>query len=353
MQKKGFISSPGRVCLFGEHQDYLGLPVVPMAINKRLTLHYELQERPRCVQMQSNQMEHSEELLYTHPPQLTSSSYDYQKAVFLYFWQELNRILPSSISINSDIPIRSGLSSSAALLTAMVFLISNVLLERNFNAETIAEIAYLCEHDILNISCGRMDQYTCSLGRIFHMSSQGKPDITPLCNLKEAYFIIGNSGVERKADIPLKNVQQDIFKALNNLRKPNLNELTDEEINSSKLSQLQRKRLLGVIGVRDNTQIAFEELKKATIDLDYIGQLLTEQQTFLRENYQVSHPKLDVMCESALKNGALGSKLTGAGFGGCMFAFTADNKKAVKIREVLQTHGDSFITRIDSGVSKH
>ena len=348
MQKKGSISSPGRICLFGEHQDYLGLPVIPMAINKRLTLHYQLNEGSSHVKLQSNQIEQSEQLLFTHTPQLTNSPYDHLKAVFIHFWQELNILLPSRILIDSDIPIRAGLSSSAALLTAMVFLISNIILERDSDAETIAEIAYLCEHDILGISCGRMDQYACSLGGIFYMTSQGKPDITTLNISKEAYFIIGNSGVERNADIPLKNVQQDIFKALNILNNPDLNELSYEDIKSAELSRLLEKRLLGIIGVRENTQAAFQELKKARIDLNYIGQLLTAQQTYLRENYQVSHPRLDTMCEVAENNGALGAKLTGAGFGGCIFSIANEEKIAIKIKEKLQRYGTSYITQIDS-----
>ncbi|MHA2203829.1 MAG: galactokinase family protein, partial [Candidatus Hodarchaeales archaeon] len=56
MNKKGSISSPGRICLFGEHQDYLGLPVIPMAINKRLKLYYQLNENPTHVLFQSNQI---------------------------------------------------------------------------------------------------------------------------------------------------------------------------------------------------------------------------------------------------------------------------------------------------------
>ncbi|UCG89668.1 MAG: hypothetical protein JSU57_04115 [Candidatus Heimdallarchaeota archaeon] len=353
MQRKGFISSPGRICLFGEHQDYLGLPIIPMAINKRLKLHYQLSKRPTNVKFHSNQIKHSEELVLTQSPQITGSPYDYLKAAFLYFWEELNLFLPSRLLIDSNIPIRAGMSSSAALLTTIVFLISNIILKYNSNAEAIAEIAYFCEHDILGISCGRMDQYACSLGGIFHMTAQEKPHITFLHTLRKAYFIIGNSGIERNADIPLKKVQQDIFKALKNSNNPKLDELTEVDIKSAKLPRLQQKRLLGIIGIRDNTQAAFEGLRRTNVDLNYIGRLLTNQQFHLRENYQVSHPKLDAMCKTAADNGALGTKLTGAGFGGCMFALAAEKENAIRIREALQTYGESFITQIDTGVSEH
>ncbi|UCE12871.1 MAG: hypothetical protein JSV04_11845 [Candidatus Heimdallarchaeota archaeon] len=352
MHKKGSISSPGRICLFGEHQDYLGLPVIPMAINKRLRLYYEIHEESSLVELSSTQLQQSEKFFLNSPPQLTNSPYDYLKVVFQYFWQELNVPPPIRIIIDSNIPIRAGLSSSAALLTSVTFLISNIVLGRPFDIKKIAEIAYICEHDLLDISCGRMDQYASALGGIFHMTAQENPEITPLILNKGALFVIGDSKVERKADIPLKTVQQSIFEALRILKNPNLLELSLEDKEAKKLMKHRKKKVLGVIGVRDNTLKALDELKKKKQDLEYIGSLLSEQQKFLKNNYEVSHPRLDKMCELSEKNGALGAKLTGAGFGGCMFALCDDRRVALGIRDKLRTVGTSFITQIDSGVKK-
>jgi galactokinase len=351
MLKSGSISSPGRICLFGEHQDYLGLPVIPMAINKRLYLNYQLNEcRSSEIIISSKQLEQVDSIITSEIPQLTGSPYDYLKSVFLYFWKDYQDILLSKITINSEIPIQSGLSSSAALLVPTVLLISNVLMGGRKKKVEIAEIAYYCEHDILNVSCGRMDQYASSIGGIFHMTSQDSPEIKFLSLPKKAFFIVGNSEIKRKADIPLKNVQNDIFRALRSIKNVELTKLTNSEVNHSQLSELQKKRLTGVIGVRNNTIKAFNELKKKNIDLNNIGKLINEQQTFLRENYKVSHPKLDKMCNLALNQGALGAKLTGAGFGGSMFAIADEEDIAIKIRNSLNDYGLSFISQIDSGV---
>lgn len=354
MHKKGLISSPGRICLFGEHQDYLGLPIIPMAINKRLRLNYEFHDDPSLsfLEVTSHQFPQSEKFSLRSPPLLTGSPYDYLKVVFRYYWQELKFPLPSRIIIDSNIPIRAGLSSSAALLTAMTFLISNIVLERQSDVKTIAEIAYICEHDFLGISCGRMDQFASALGGIFHMSAQKDPEITPLNLNDDAYFVIGDSKVERKADIPLKNVQESIFEALRILKNPNLSELSLKNKMTKKLMISHKKKLLGVIGIRNNTLKAFAELKKRKQDLEYIGLLISEQQKFLKNNYEVSHPRLDRMCEISEKNGALGAKLTGAGFGGCMFALCDDRRVALRIRNKLRKIGTSFITQIDSGVKR-
>ncbi len=351
MLKSGSISSPGRICLFGEHQDYLGLPVIPMAINKRLYLNYQLNECYSSeIIISSKQIEQVDSLITSEIPQLTGSPYDYLKSVFLYFWKDYKEIFLSKITINSEIPIQSGLSSSAALLVSAVLLISNSQMGGSKKREEIAEIAYYCEHDILNVSCGRMDQYASSIGGIFHMTSQDNPEIKFLSLPNKALFIVGNSEIKRKADIPLKNVQNEIFRALRSIKNVELTKLTNSEVNHSQLSKLQKERLTGVIGVRDNTIKAFNELKKKNIDLTKIGNLINEQQTFLRENYEVSHPKLDNMCNKALDQGALGAKLTGAGFGGSMFAIADEEEIAIKIRKSLNKYGLSFISQIDSGV---
>lgn len=349
MKKKGSISSPGRICLFGEHQDYLGLPVIPMAINKRLKLHYQLNENPSHVVFRSTQLNQVEKMTYAQRPNKFGSIYNYLIAVFHYFWDQMDQKIISKLKIDSRIPIGAGLSSSAALLTATTFMMNNIL-NRKYSLKEMAEIAYSCEHEILGISCGRMDQYASSLGGIFYMTPRRNLTIIPLNLKKDAFFVIGDSNVKRKADIPLKTVQKSIFDALHFLKNPNLLELNLKDKQVKSLPKDRKKRLLGVIGVRNNTLQAFDELKKKKQDLEYIGNLISEQQKYLKNNYEVSHPKLDKMCEISEENGALGAKLTGAGFGGCMFALCAEKNIALRIKDKLQKIGTSFITKIDSGV---
>lgn len=349
MNQKGSISSPGRICLFGEHQDYLGLPVIPMAINKRLKLNYQLEKNPSHVSLGSFQVDQVENRSYTQKPSLSGSIFDYVLAVYNYFWDQMNLQPISKLIIDSKIPIRAGLSSSAALLVATTFLF-NKIQNFNYTLEQLAEIAFYCEHDILGISCGRMDQYASSLGRIFYMTSSEKPVIIPLNLNREAIFVIGNSNIERKADLPLKTVQESIFRGLQILQNPNIKELNSRKIEKANLTKDQKNKLKGVIGIRINTKEALDELNKKKQDLEYIGTLLSTQQRYLKKNYGVSHPKLDKMCEISEENGALGAKLTGAGFGGCMFALCADNKIALRIRDELHNIGTAFITKMDSGV---
>ena len=245
---QGLISSPGRICLYGEHQDYLGLPVIPLAINRRLELFYQGNPEQTTIQFSSENLDLIEEIDHSHIDELTESPFDYIKAAFKFFKHEISgKYLPSEINIRSTIPIKAGLSSSAALIVSTVFLIANVILKENLTDKQIAELAYQIEHDILGISCGRMDQASSALGGLFHMTTSGTPQYQILNLPKNSFFVIGNSEVPRKADIPLKHVQNEIFSVLNLLDNPDLFTFQKRGKAELKLSTHQSTLLTGIL----------------------------------------------------------------------------------------------------------
>ncbi|MHA2288032.1 MAG: mevalonate kinase family protein [Promethearchaeota archaeon] len=349
----GAISSPGRICLFGEHQDYLGLPVIPMAINRRLYLYYKVESNKSSAKVYSEALSLIENLDHQDIDKLTGSPFDYIKAVFNFFKSSISgNPLPTELNIRSNIPIKSGLSSSAALIVSTTFLLGNIVLKKKLSANQIADIAYKVEHDILGVSCGRMDQTSATLGGIFHMTTDNLLIKTTLNIPENSYFVIGNSEITRQADIPLKQVQRRIFSLLEILGNPNLTIFQESNFMDKKLTNQQIKLLQGILGVRDNAELAFNELKSSNIDLSFIGKLLNEQHGFLRDKYRVSHPRIDQMCDIAKDAGALGAKITGAGFGGCMFALTNSYDNASVISNELSKYGRSFIVQAAVGVRK-
>ncbi len=350
-ERIGSISSPGRICLFGEHQDYLGLPVIPLAIDRRLTISFLRELQKSTLRISSDALSFIEVIDRAEIDKLSGTPFDHIKAVFKFYHQSiLEKILPSEIKIRSRIPIKSGLSSSAALIVSTVFLVANVILQENLTPIQIADVAYLVEHDILGISCGRMDQASSALGGLFHMTTSGIPHITPLDLPKDSYFVIGDSEVSRKADVPLKHVQKDIFSTLKVIDTPDLISYQVTRETKRSLTTERFKLVKGILGVRDNTKQAFKGLKTPNPDLSELGTLLNEQHTLLRSNYKISHPKIDRMCEEAIKTGALGAKITGAGFGGCMFALTDSHDRALKIRDRLSQYGKCFVVQQTEGV---
>ncbi|MHA1973067.1 MAG: GHMP family kinase ATP-binding protein [Candidatus Hodarchaeales archaeon] len=352
MSKSHTISSPGRICLFGEHQDYLELPVIPMAINKRLKLFAKVSfKAPGNIKIMSKQLKFTEEFKWDRVKKITDSPFKYIQAVFSYFQEYRYIDSIDEIIIDSEIPIGSGLSSSAALLVSTVYLVANKNLKLGLSAEEIAEIAYLCEREILGISCGRMDQYASAIGGIFHLSSGKNQQNTKLNLSKYAIFVIGDSKIQRMADTPLKSIQKLIFDGINKIKGLNLDNLSLPELQRKNLEKKYNRVLEGVIQVRENTKEAFKTLTMTKTDLEYVGKLLTEQHRYLSENYQVSHQIIDKMCKIALSKGALGAKMTGAGFGGSMFALTDEISTARRIKKGLEAYGEANITKISHGVS--
>ncbi|PWI47511.1 hypothetical protein CEE45_11315 [Candidatus Heimdallarchaeota archaeon B3_Heim] len=350
---EGIISSPGRICLFGEHQDYLGLPVIPMAIDRRLYLYYWLDPKKSMIQICSDSLPRIEKISHTDIGKLTGTPYDYIKAVFKFYDNSIaGKILPSELKIRSSIPIKSGLSSSAALLVSTVFLVANIVLQKNLTLDQIADVAFHIEHDVLGISCGRMDQTCVSFGGIFQMTTTANLTITPLTLPVNSFFVIGDSEIVRHADTPLKHVQNSIFNILETLGNPDLQTLPTTSSSLKKLTNKEERIIQGILGVRENEKLALKELQSPIVDLTLIGSLLDEQHHFLRDNYQVSNPKIDEMCKVAKESGALGAKMTGAGFGGCMFALTDSIDAARKIRAKLAQYGQCYIVQPSEGVKK-
>ncbi len=347
----GIISSPGRICLFGEHQDYLGLPVIPMAINRRLKLIFTIDPEKSNLKISSGSLSLTEIIEHKDIQKLSGSPFDYIKAVFNYYQNSISKkSLPSNVKIQSTIPIKSGLSSSAALIVSTVFLVANIILQKELTVEAIADTAYIVEHDILRVSCGRMDQTSSAFGGVFHLTTSENVRFTPLNLPENSFFVIGDSEIPRQADIPLKHIQGKIFKALEEFDVRNLAEFSDTTHTYKRVSQQDQKLIEGVIGVRDNTQKALKEFKSPNTDLNTLGLLLNEQHQFLSDCYRVSHPKIDRMCKIARAAGALGAKITGAGFGGCMFALADSFASALKIHEKLIPYGKSYITQQSYGV---
>ncbi|MHA1365292.1 MAG: hypothetical protein ACTSP5_02630 [Candidatus Heimdallarchaeota archaeon] len=102
----------------------------------------------------------------------------------------------------------------------------------------------------------------------------------------------------------------------------------------------------GVVKIRDYTTQASNELsKQKNHDLVLLG--LTKQHIALRDNLEVSIPKLDQLVDVSIQAGALGAKLSGAGFGGCIIAY-APNKEKEVAKAIEKVGGEAIICRIDS-----
>jgi len=351
--KKITTSAPGRICLFGEHQDYLGLPVIAMAINRKITIS-GVKRNDRIFSLDLPDINSNviididKPIIYTHPK-------DYFKSVLKVLIDDSLQFQHGyDCRVTSTIPINSGTSSSSALNVAWVhFLFTAVSDERRNNPLEIARLAHRAEVIEFNESGGMMDQFTASIGGLVYLDFHTPGGIQKLAG-KLGHFVLGDSLEPKDTQAILARVKGGALAALQKLAHKDSNitikTLTIEQLNTykSSLSNEEYELLVGNIIDRDLCQTAREMLSQESVDDAKLGSLLNVHQEQLRDRLFVSTPKLDRMIDASLKSGAFGAKLNGSGGGGCMFAYAPDSYKQVA-EAITREGGKAYIITADKG----
>ncbi len=348
-----YYSAPGRVCFYGEHQDYLKLKVVPAAINLRTLIGIKDNDLKR-IRVKSQDTASSDDFSISKKISLVKNEFDYLRAIIISLQKEdlVENLTGLDVTISSSLPIGSGLSSSAALLVAWTTAL-NDRFQLNLNKEEIALLSFKAENNILGVNCGIMDQYSSSLGGIIGLDCDGPPYKITKHSTAFSSLVLGDSCVRRSANEPLTILKNQLYSGIKNLQKVvpfNLKEITFEELTrlKSTLTPNEQKRLHGAIVIRDITKEAQRNLsKKSNLNLPLLGELLTKQHDALRDLLEVSIPILDNMVNASIKAGALGAKLTGAGFGGCIVALAPGKEKEVAAA-IEHSGGKAIICQVDS-----
>jgi len=357
-------SAPGRVDLFNTHQDYKGLPVIPAAVDLRTYVEGELR-MGNVVKVRSVNMGEEVELRVDDKLSVGSWS-SYVLAALKVLSMHGYYIGGAELTIRSDVPIGSGLASSAALLVAVVNWF-NKAYGLGLSRRDIAEFAYEAEHNVMGIPCGRLDQYSSSYGGLIILETRPPYRVEEL-GVKGLDFIVVDSGV-RHSTMNVHTVRQrELREALSMLRESMPREYWGElskpldEVNwdlianatkdyLSTLDDTHRKRLEFTILMNESTKRAIAELRKGEPDRRVLGEIMNEQHRLLRDLYEVSIPELEEIKRHLDSNGALGSKISGAGMGGSMVALAESREDAKRIVESIKGRWRAWVVSIDQGVS--
>ncbi|MGC8949003.1 MAG: galactokinase family protein, partial [Thermoprotei archaeon] len=246
------MSSPGRLDFLNTHQDYKGLPVVSIGINLRSYTVISKRSDNKCRIISLNLK--SENVEYYDEFDLDKIDLRNGKWFGNYLRAGLKIILKSGYNINgfnamifSNIPIGGGLGSSAAFTVSFISAI-NELFNLNIVKKEIAEIAYLAEHDIMRIPCGRLDQYGSAFGGIIKIETVPPYRVEEI-PFKEGVFAVLDSGIRHStADIHPKR-QEDINRGLEILlNMPDLSEKIKQNLGKKyyepKWEKLHEKELI-------------------------------------------------------------------------------------------------------------
>lgn len=350
-------SAPGRICLFGEHQDYLHLPVIPMAINLRVSVSGKKRTDKKFI-LYLQDINKTYLFTWNNKEMPYSSKRDYFiSCMNILFRQGYRWNHGWDIIIRGNIPINSGTSSSSALNNAWLdFLIKACCNgDKVISPEKIAEWNYRAEVLEFNEAGGMMDQYSSALGNILFLEFE--PHIkAKILNYNPGSFILADSGEPKdtqhilsKTKIPALSAMAKITKRIS---ETNIHELSPDMIAqcSADLTDLEYKIILGMIKNRDITFKALCEFESDSPSQTRIGELLTQQQEILDKTLNISTPKINRMIQTALSFGALGAKINGSGGGGCMFAYAPQNSNQIA-EELMKISKRVFIIEKAPGIN--
>lgn len=349
------VSTPGRICLFGEHQDYLGLPVIAMAISRRVSIEGSKRADNQVVIHKPNinqkeVFELTNPLIYLKKRDYFRSGINVLRKIGFEFSSGFE------VEIQGNIPINSGTSSSSALLVSWIhFLTQNADNPRTLSRKEIGELAYQAEVLEFGEPGGMMDQYSTAIGDIIYLESTPMikvEDLTP--NLGN--FVLGDSLEPKDTLKILGHVKFGMLKAIEKIKAYDasfdLFKTPKERAQDYKniLTQDELILLKGNLSDRDILREALTMFRSQNVDNQRLGELLNIHQDSLREAKRVSTPKINKMIEAALDAGAIGGKINGSGGGGCMFVYAPTNTE--KVAEAIEkAGGKSYIITKDKGTS--
>jgi galactokinase len=318
-------AAPGRVNLIGEHTDYNEGFVFPMAID--FTVRVALSRRKDShihfysVDFKDRKRATLPALRYRKEDRWAN----YPKGILNAFLNRGHPLGGLDITIHGDIPQGSGLSSSAALEIATALAVQN-LFHIEMDKEELAKLAQEAENEFVGVKSGIMDQFISRLAKEGHAMLLDTRFLTyhfvPL-TLKSAKILITNSKVPHGlVDSEYAKRREECSRCVQVLsaKKPGkaLRDYSPLDLRDSMgmIPESTRKKCLHVVEENQRVLDAEDALKKK--DLVTFGKMMNRSHESLRDLYEVSCPELDWLVKRASETeGVYGSRLTGAGFGGC------------------------------------
>ena len=328
--------APGRVNLIGEHTDYNGGHVFPCAltIGTYGVARKRTDNRLLFYSMNFEQLGVIESSLEDLVPSKEADWTNYPKGVMWAFGEKGMKVpCGMDLLLNGNIPNGSGLSSSASVEVLTGFILRD-LFGFDVSNQDLALIGQYSENQFNKVNCGIMDQFAIAMGKrdnaIFLDTADLSYEYAPIV-LKGAKIVIACSNKKRGlGDSKYNERREECETALAELqRKVDIKSLGDldeagfEKAASAIQSDVRRKRAKHAVYENQRTMRAVEALKSK--DVAEFGRLMNASHGSLRDDYEVTGIELDTLVEEAWKvEGVIGSRMTGAGFGGCTVSIVKD-----------------------------
>ncbi len=352
-------SAPGRVNLIGEHTDYNGGPVLPVALERRTAVAAALEDGWFVV----SALDGTVRGLEVDAP-LRGDWTGYLIGVV----RELRALgaapMGARVAVASTLPVGAGLASSAALTVAAAKALS-LLAGRRLTPAQLVDVAHRAVHDQVGVRSGRTEQtiaaHATPGAALLFETATGEMQRVPL----PGRLWVVETGVSRESGGGgLNQRRRECEEALALCREVwpglvHLSDLSTDDLSTVKarLAPELSARVRHVVTETFRTRMAADALGRG--DLGQVGWLLVEGHESLRVDYRSSIPEADAIVELAMDHGAYGARLTGAGWGGCVVVLVPEDRSARILAEIAQGFRDRFgreptmwSTRAASGVRR-
>ena len=331
---RSLVAAPGRVNLIGEHVDYAGGYVMPMAIDRYTAIAIAPSTDPTMIYVGSGSVDSGCRFRLNQGREAISKAPGWARYVLGIAQLMIERGEPVQgfdAWVETDIPLGAGLSSSAALEVATTLAI-DAAHNRTRSSMQVAQLCQRAEHEFAGVPCGIMDMASiacaraghatfldCRSGEIKHIPLNGSPIAVVIANTKVKHALTDGAYANRR---------EDCEKAADAMGVKLLREATPALLESHRdsLPPTVFRRARHVVSEIGRTVTASEHLLHR--DWEGLGRCMHESHDSLRDDFEVSCNELDTMVEIAQSigpaGGVYGARMTGGGFGGCAVILVAE-----------------------------
>ena len=360
--------APGRVNLIGEHTDYNGGYVFPCSLNFGTYLLVR-QNKRKTFRFASTNFPFTAEIgMKKIGDKVDDQWVNYPLGILNEFAGRHKRLRGLDFLFHGEIPNGAGLSSSASIEVVTAYALNDLFGFRVPELD-IVKLAQHAENAFVGMNCGIMDQFAVAMGRTDHALFLNcdtlDHQLVPL-KLQDYKLVITNTNKPRKLiDSKYNERRSECEQAVAYISKGkpirNLGELTPEAFASLQHlipDETIRRRARHVVHEDARVLQAVEALQNG--NLEAFGALMDASHDSLRDDYEVTGPELDALVEGARKvKGVLGSRMTGAGFGGCTVSLVQQDAVDRFQKEVHQFYTGKtgltpsfYIAEIGDGMQK-
>ena len=359
-------TAAGRINVIGEHVDYCGGKVFPAALNLRCNV-YGRKREGNTIRLAFRGIDGVVELDTGKLDGYKGLKIGNYQAGVAYFLQKKGvEIVGCDLYYDCTVPFGSGLSSSAAIEVATAVALSEYA-GVQYDKVELALLSQKAENEYAGVNCGIMDQFASAMGKKDHAvlldCSTLEYEYVPL-QLGEYCLVVANCNkphnlVESKYNVRRQEVERALCSIQKVLPVKSLSEITPKQFAEVKylLVGVLAKRAEHVVMECDRVNKAVDALKAG--NLQELGRLLNESHYSLRDLYEVTGKELDTLSALArMEAGCLGSRMIGAGFGGCTISIVKKSMVESFIRHVDKAYYDAigykasfYETSIEDGIT--